>query len=58
MRDPAVTAQVAARLPIDLIEQIDREAKAQTRTRSNLIVHLLRQALADNGREQARTDVR
>ena len=39
------TAAVGLRVPRDLLEKIDARAAQETRTRSNLIVHLLRQAL-------------
>lgn len=56
--DPAQTTQTAVRLPYEVRERIRRDAEAETRTLSGQIIHLLRWALAQRDREQARTDVR
>ena len=40
------TLLVGVRIPRELVERLDAEAERQTRTRSNMIIHLLREALA------------
>jgi metal-responsive CopG/Arc/MetJ family transcriptional regulator len=42
--------QIGVRLPVDMVRQLDAIALRETRNRSNLIVHLLRLALA--GRDE------
>lgn len=43
--DQHKTQQLGVRADTALVDRLDREAARQNRTRSNLIVHLLRQAL-------------
>lgn len=48
------TRQVAFRMPSDLLAEVDREAATDTRSRSNMIERLLREALA--ARQAARDE--
>ena len=43
-------AQVSVRLPKDLLESIQRRAKAERRNRSNMIGWLLREAMRSENR--------